>query len=265
MAKFEDFLKTKEDIEKEATQQAEVSHKESIKEALRTGELKPTSRLMQEHLIIYPDLAEFIEKMEDKTKNYMRYQDEKAINCPDFRVLAQLLWRRAYALIKDRNRNVRVLDPCMGGGKLLSGMQPDWQGCGYEKDYSMYKNAKALLQNTLDYDVKMFNEPFEYHFSTPVEPEYDLVVSIPYYDTNINCILEKDPVCQQFENYAYYCMSRSIDVLSNDGYGVFAIPDTVVGNPHYQTDRVLVLEKARVLRSEKFNNFAILVLQKNII
>ena len=58
---------------------------------------------------------------------------------------------------------------------------------------------------------------------------------------------------------------RSIDVLSNDGYGVFAIPDTVVGNPHYQTDRVLVLEKARVLRSEKFNNFAILVLQKNII
>ena len=115
MAEQEDFLKTKEDIEKEATEQAEVSHKESIKEALRTGELKPTSRLMQEHLIIYPDLAEFIDKMEDKRKNYMRYHDEKAVNCPDFRVLAQLIWKRAYALIKDRNRNVRILDPCMGG------------------------------------------------------------------------------------------------------------------------------------------------------
>lgn len=260
------FLKTRADIDKAATEEAELSHKESIKKALISGELKPTSRLMQEHLIIYPELGKFIDTMKDKKQNYMRYHDEKAIQCPDFRILSQLLWRRAYALVGDRhNRNVRVIDPCMGGGKLLSGMQPDWIGCGYEKDYSMYENAKALLQNTLDYDVEMFNEPFEYRFSMSYEPEFDLAISIPYYDTNINCTLEKDSICQKFENYAYYCMSRAIDVLSNDGYGVFAIPDTVVANPHYQTDRVLVLEKARVLRSEKFNNFAILVLQKNII
>lgn len=262
------YNQTKEELESTG-EYLQEEHTESIREALNKGTLKPTDRIVQEHLLVYPDMVEFITQLEpkDKSTSYVEYHDEKAYHNDEFRILYQLLWKRAHDLAakieKSDGETISLLDCSMGGGKLLTGMNPEWHATGYEPDYPMYQMATGLLQNVYQYKVDLINEPFEFHFATPNFPQFDLAVSIPYCDRDINCTLEADIDCQLFHSYCYYCMARSVDVLYDDGYAVFAMPKTLIESDSYKEDREKLLERAIVVNSETFNSFVILTLQKN--
>jgi hypothetical protein len=141
-------------------------------------------------------------------------------------------------------------------------MPPSSEAKGYEKNYQMFQYAQGMLANTLDLDIKLVNEPFEFQFTEPCFPSFHLAISIPYTDQPINTEYEKDEKCLNFTNYAFYVMSRALDVLYADGYGVFAIPISILEDEQFQKDRNLLLKNARVVISEKFNNFAIIAIQK---
>jgi hypothetical protein len=126
----------------------------------------------------------------------------------------------------------------------------------------MFQYAKGMLVSTLDLDIKLINEPFEFQFAEPCFPSFHLAISVPYTDQPINTEYEKDSRCLGFSNYAFYVMARSLDVLYADGYGVFAIPVSMLEDEQFKNDRNMLLKNARVVMSEKFNNFAIIAIQK---
>ena len=199
-------------------------------------------------------------------KELVDYVDSKAEAIgEDFKMLSQLLWRKATELTRgltEKHIALNIIEPCMGGGKLLSMMPKSAQATGYEKGFVMFQYAKGLLENTLERDVTLYNEPFEFEFSEPCFPTFNLAISIPYSDGPINTEYEKDTKCLKFTNYAFYAMARCLDVLYSDCFGVFAIPISLLEDEQFKSDRQLLLKNAKVINSEKYKNFAIIVIQK---
>jgi len=197
-------------------------------------------------------------------ENIVNYIDEKGNKIKGFDLLINFMWRRAFYLVKENfkeNEKIMVVDPCAGGGKLLSCMNKSWTGVGYESNYAPFMYAKYMLDQN-NFDVNMVNQPFEFHFSTPALPEFHLAISVPYVDKQIDTTYEKDKTCLQMKNYAYYIMNRSLDVLQDGGYGVFAIPRELMNSDTFQEEIKFIAGKASVLSTEGYENFVIIILKK---
>ena len=193
--------------------------------------------------------------------------DKKAQTIKYFSILSNFLWRRAYYLsknIKNGMETINVIDPCMGGGRLLKNIPASWSGVGYESNYAEYKYAEALFNNPERYNVQAKNRPFEFHFSEPHPPQFDFAISIPYIDRTINANLEKDSFCYTFRSYAYYCMYRSIEILNPGGYLIFALPKDLVTSEAYKEDmeKISALD-VDVKTSESYRDFTIIIIEKN--
>ena len=191
--------------------------------------------------------------------------DTKANEIKSFDLIANMMWRRANYLIGEKfsgNEQVLVLDPCAGGGSLLAGMNKAYLGKAYEPNYSPFTYAKYLFDQK-GYQVSAVNEPFEFHFTTQNLPEYHLVISFPYTDREINASYEDCKDCRQFKNYAYYIMNKSMDTLQDGGYGVFAIPASLMDKEKFKFEIDCITAKASILSIEKYNDYAIIVLQKD--
>jgi hypothetical protein len=190
--------------------------------------------------------------------------DEKANDIKSFDLVANMMWRRANYLVNEKfnNEQILVLDPCAGGGKLLAEMNKAWIGKAYEPNYGPFMYAKHLFEQK-NYQIDVVNEPFEFHFSNPELPEYNLVISFPYTNREVNASLESCKDCRQFKNYAYYIMNKSMDVLQEGGFGVFAIPTTLMDKEKFKFEIDCITAKANILSIEQYNDCAIIVLQKD--
>jgi hypothetical protein len=199
------------------------------------------------------------------------YIDEKANDIKYFDLIANVMWRRANYLLQDRfkknlNEQILVLDPCAGGGKLMTEMNKTYIGKGYEPNYSRYYYAENLFNQNyggVSYAVNIINQPFEFHFTLPYLPEYHLAISIPYTDRDINASMETCKECRKFKNYAYYVMSRSLDCLQQGGVGVFAIPIKLMDKEKFEYEIEHITSKSSIISIEEFKDYAIIVLQKN--
>ena len=193
--------------------------------------------------------------------------DKKSTQIKYFSILANFLWRRAYYLsknIKNGMETITVVDPCMGGGKLLGNIPQNWQGVGFESDYTQFKYAEALFNKPERYNVGVKNQPFEFHFSAPHFPQFDFAISIPYVDRPINANLEKDEYCYSFKSYAYYCIYRSIGILNPGGYIVFALPKELVTHESYKEDLDRICSMGvDVKTSETYRDYAIVIIEKH--
>ncbi len=193
------------------------------------------------------------------------YIDHKASTIKGFDLLSNVMWRRAVYLLKDvisTNEQIMVIDPCAGGGKLLSGMNKKWEGTAYEPNYGPFMYAKYLFEQN-NYHVKVINEAFEFHLQTPRLPEYHLVISIPYTDRKINTSFEHNKECLKMKNYAFYVMNRSVDILQDGGIGVFALPKNMVNREKFGEELDCIVEKAKILSVESYDEYAIVIFQKN--
>lgn len=191
--------------------------------------------------------------------------DTKANDIKSFDLIANMLWRRAdYLLLNKfgRNEQILVLDPCAGGGKLLAGLDKAYIGKAYEPNYGPFMYAKYLFEQN-GYQMSVVNEPFEFHFTTQNLPEYHLIISIPYTDREINASFEDCKDCRQFKNYAYYVMNKSMDALQEGGFGVFAIPASLMDKEKFKFEIDCITSKAEILSIESYNEYAIIVLQKD--
>ncbi len=191
--------------------------------------------------------------------------DEKANKIKGFDLLANYIWRRANYLVKTNfkpNEQIMVIDPCAGGGKLISGMQKTYMGKAYEPNYSPFMYAKYMLDQK-NFEVDVVNEPFEFHFTTPALPQFHLAVSIPYTDREINTIFEKDKSLLKMKNYCYYIMYKTIAILQDGGFGVFAIPRELVNIEYFQDEIKMIAEKTTIMSSEGYEDFVILIIKKN--
>lgn len=194
----------------------------------------------------------------------INYIDEKANNVKGFDLLANMMWRRANYLLGNqfpKNEQILVLDPCAGGGKLLAGMNKAWQGKAYEPNYGPFMYSKYYFDQ-YHYQVKVTNEPFEFHFSEVNLPENHLVISVPYTDREINASMETCKECRQFKNYAYYVMNKSMEVLQDGGFGIFALPANLIDKEKFKFEIDCITAKAATLSFEQFNDYVIVVLQK---
>jgi hypothetical protein len=160
------------------------------------------------------------------------------------------------------NEKILVMDPCAGGGKLLSGMNKAFEGKAYEPNYGPFMYAQYLFEQK-DYDVNVVNMPLEFHFSSVNLPEYHLAISFPYTDREINSSMETCKECRQFKNYAYYVMYKSLDVLQEGGFGVFAIPASLLDKKKYEYEISCITNKAEVLSIEQYQDYAIILLKKD--
>lgn len=200
-------------------------------------------------------------------ENIVNYIDEKANKIKGFDLLINFMWRRAFYLIKENfkeNEKIMVVDPCAGGGKLLSCMNKSWTGVGYESNYAPFMYAKYMFSQN-NYDVNMINQPFEFHFTaldSAELAEFHLAISIPYIDRQINTLYERDKACLEMKNYGYYIINRSIDVLQDGGYGIFAIPKELANSDMFQEEIKCIANKATVLSNEGYENYAIIILKK---
>lgn len=191
--------------------------------------------------------------------------DEKANKIKSFDLIANMMWRRANYLLGEKfkqNEHILVLDPCCGGGNLLSEMSKAYAGKAYEPNYSPFMYAKYLFDQK-NYQIEVINEPFEFHFSTQNLPEYHLVISFPYTDRQINASMETCKECRQFKNYAYYVMNKSMEVLQDGGIGVFSIPANLMDKNKFEFEINCITSKANILSIEQYNDYAIIVLQKD--
>lgn len=193
------------------------------------------------------------------------YHDPKAEQMKDFGMISNFMWRRAKFMLKDiiaSNLKVVVLDPCAGGGKLLSKSNKEFEIVGYEPDYkNWFYGEKYLNQN--NYQVAFINDCFESHFANFFSPSFHLVISIPYTDHIINNNLETEASELKNKNYAFYVISRSIDVLLNKGIAVFCIPKEYTQNEKYAKEIKGITNKSNILSIESYKEYAIIVLQKN--
>lgn len=189
------------------------------------------------------------------------YVDARADKIENFKVLAQLMWNKAYLLLKtgESDRSINAVDPCMGGGRLLSMMRQKDEATGYEKDYQLFTHAKALEQ--IQDDFKLVNEPFEFRFAKPCLPSFDLAICVPC-EQPITSEYERDEECLKFKSYSLYLLARSMDVLYDEGIAVFALPINLLVDGNHLEDRERLLKKANIIVSEKYGNFAIIAAKK---
>lgn len=191
--------------------------------------------------------------------------DTKANDIKSFDLIANMMWRRANHLLSEKfktNEQILVLDPCAGGGKLLAEMNKAYTGMAYEPNYGPFMYAKYLFDQE-NYQINVVNEPFEFHFTTQNLPEYHLIISIPYTDREINASFEDCKDCRQFKNYAYYVMNKSMDALQDGGFGVFAIPAALMDKEKFKFEVDCITAKANIVSVEQYNDYAIIVLQKD--
>jgi len=190
--------------------------------------------------------------------------DTKANDIKSFDLIANMMWRRANYLLGDKfkNEQILVLDPCAGGGKLLAEMDKSYIGKAYEPNYGPFTYARYLFDQK-NYQIDVINEPFEFHFSTTNIPEYNLVISFPYIDRDINASMETCKECRQFKNYAYYVMNKSMEVLQDGGFGVFAVPSSLIDKEKFKYEIDCITAKANIMSIEQYKDYAIIVLQKD--
>jgi hypothetical protein len=194
------------------------------------------------------------------------YTDEKANSVKSFDLIANMMWRRANYLLEHtfkKNENILVIDPCAGGGKLLSSMKKTWIGKAYESNYGPFMYAKHYLEQNGYENVDVYNMPFEFHFSSVNLPEYHLIISIPYTNREINASIETCKECRKFKNYAYYVMNKSMEALQENGIGVFAIPSSLLDKEKFAYEIDCITNKAEVLSIEQFQDYAIITLKKD--
>jgi hypothetical protein len=192
------------------------------------------------------------------------YIDEKANGIKYFDLIANMMWRRANFMLEKtfkQNEQILILDPCAGGGKLLSEMNKAYIGKAYEPNYGPSMFAKYLFDQK-HYQVDVINEPFEFHFLGHNMPENHLVISFPYTDREINASMETCNECRQFKNYAYYVINKSLDTLQDNGIAIFAIPETLMDKEKFKFEIDHITNKSNILSIEKCNDYAIIVLQK---
>jgi hypothetical protein len=195
----------------------------------------------------------------------VNYIDEKANKIKSFDLVSNMMWRRANYLLGEKykqNEQILVMDPCAGGGKLLSEMSKAYSGKAYEPNYGPFMYAKYLFDQK-NYQVDVVNEPFEFHFKTQNLPEYHLVISFPYTDRQINASYETCKECRQFKNYAYYIMNKSMEVLQDGGFGVFSIPANLMDKEKFKFEIDCITSKANILSIEQCGDYAIIVLVKD--
>lgn len=193
------------------------------------------------------------------------YRDPKAEKIEKFGMIANFMWRRAFFILKDvieSGVKVRVLDPCAGGGKLLSKSDKGFVSVGYEPEYVNWYFAHNYLKQK-GYDATMINDCFEAHFADVNPLGFHLVISIPYTDREINGAYEIDKKYLEISNYAFYVISRSIDVLFDKGIGIFCLPKEYVESEKYVSHMESIMEKADILTVEIYEKWAILVMKKN--
>lgn len=197
--------------------------------------------------------------MSEKTQ----YIDEKANSINGFDLLSHFLWRRANFLLKNapNMQQVDVLDPCAGGGKLLMPANNAYNLVGYEPEYVKFAYLEAAL-NKKGTNNKAINLPFEEYFSKPNVPYFELAISIPYTDIQIDSNYEKDPYYLKFKNYAYYAIARSLDTLEEGAFGVFAIPRSLMDEKMFEYEIDCITAKADILSIEGFEDYSILTLKK---
>jgi len=192
------------------------------------------------------------------------YRDPKAEKIDKFSMIANFMWRRAFFVLKDvidSGVKVRVLDPCAGGGKLLSKSDKGFESVGYESEYVDWYFAHNYMMQK-GYDATMINDCFESHFADVNPLGFHLVISIPYTDREINGKYEIDKKYLEIGNYAFYVMNRSIDVLFDKGIGIFCLPKEYVESEKYQNHMEEIMEKADILTVEIYEKWAILVMKK---
>lgn len=192
------------------------------------------------------------------------YTDEKANKIKQFDLLANFMWRRANQLLEKKylkNEQILVVDPCAGGGKLLSCMNKAWLGKAYEPNYGPFMYAKYFFDQ-YHYQVNIINEPFEFHFTSTNLPENHLIISVPYTDREINTAYETCNECKKFKNYAYYIMNKSMHALQDGGIGVFALPASLLDKEKFKYEIDCITSKAEIISIEKFNDYAIIVVEK---
>ena len=136
-----------------------------------------------------------------------------------------------------------------------------YTGKAYEPNYSPFTYAKRLFEQK-NYQVDVINQPFEFHFTLPNLPEYHLAISFPYTDREISS-METCSDCRRFKNYCYYIMNKSMDILQDGGFGVFAIPAILMDKKVFEFEIDCITAKANVLSIEQFKDYAIIVLQKD--
>ena len=203
-------------------------------------------------------------KKADNFSEEVIYSDPKAESIEKFGMIANFMWRRAFFLLKlviDSGVKVRVLDPCAGGGKLLSKGDKGFVSFGYEPDYVNWYFAHNYMKQK-GYDATVINDCFESHFADVNPLGFHAVISIPYTDREINGAYEIDKKYLEISNYAFYVMSRSIDVMFESGIGVFCLPKEYVESEKYQTHMQDIMNKASILTVEIYEKWAILVLKK---
>ena len=190
--------------------------------------------------------------------------DTKANDIKSFDLITNMMWRRANYLLGDKfkNEQILVLDPCAGGGKLLAEMDKSYIGKAYEPNYGPFMYARYLFDQK-NYQIDVVNEPFEFHFSNTNLPEYHLVISFPYTDREINASMETCKECRQFKNYAYYVMNKSMEVLQDGGFGVFAVPSSLIDKEKFKYEIDCITAKANIMSIEQYKDYAIVVLQKD--
>lgn len=192
------------------------------------------------------------------------YIDNKADSIKNFALLSNIMWRRATYLLASKTKGMEeviVLDPCAGAGKLISDVDKAYKAIAYEPDYAMSVTAKDYLTQNIP-NSSVYNSPFEIHFSSPFIPNIDLVISIPYADRNINSQYEKEEEYLKIKNYALYCIIRSLDIIEDGGFGVFAIPRRLMDKSAFKDEIEMISEKANILSVEGFEDLAIILLQK---
>ena len=193
------------------------------------------------------------------------YRDAKAEGVSKFSMIVNFMWRRAYFMLKDEiasNQKIMVIDPCAGGGKLLSKGDRGFEMTGYEPDYSQWFYGQNYLSQN-NYNANFINDCFESHFADTFSPGFHLAISIPYTDRQINGKYETQSEYLKSGTYASYVMRRSIDILLDGGIGVFCVPKEYVENEKYMDDIAQIMEMADILAVESFEEYAIVVLQKN--
>jgi hypothetical protein len=72
--------------------------------------------------------------------------------------------------------------------------------------------------------------------------------------------MDKDNL--KMKNYAYYVISRSLDVVQSGGFGIFAIPKELMDLEYFKDEIKNIAEKSNILSSEGYENYVILILKK---